>query len=94
MKSVSLLQLNVIWGDMGANEMGDHDYGSPDERATVRAALVALRAFNTHIRECNRLGVRCDLQPDERGYVATFTRTVTILPEQDRPAHAGEGAER
>lgn len=62
--------------------MSTPEFGTDEERTAVRDALEALAAFNKHVDFLLSLGVSTDLETKGRGFVATFTKTITILPIQ------------
>lgn len=58
-------------------------FGTPDERAAVRKALEALKAFNEAVVECALRGIKCELSSDtqdSRCFVGKFTKTTIVLP--------------
>lgn len=63
------------------------EYGTPEERAAVKSALVALDQLNGQLRRCADLGIDTRLIPERHiryrepiRFVAEFTKTTMIMP--------------
>lgn len=60
--------------------MDDNEFGTAEERAAVRAALLALKDFNRKLIDCRSLRIECRLERDGLSYLADFEKRTPILP--------------
>lgn len=59
----------------------DNEFGTPEERAAVRQACLALRTFNEALYALRRMRIECTLTQDGIStYNADFVKRQTILP--------------